>query len=84
VRIPARLEARNEADDGRAAYAALRCCAFAVAAFLINCLGRIGAFFGNDLPPLRRGRNSEYYSIAMITMAAAYNLTINSNRTPRT
>ena len=36
VRIPARLEARNEADDGRAAYAALRCCAFAVAAFLIR------------------------------------------------
>lgn len=33
------------------------------------------------LPPLRRARNSEYYSIAMITMAAAYNRTINSNRT---
>jgi hypothetical protein len=45
---------------------------------------RIGAFFGNDLPPLQRGRNSEYYSIAMITMAAAYNLTINSDRTLRT
>jgi hypothetical protein len=35
-------------------------------------------------PPLRRGRNSEYYSIAMSTMAAGYNRTINSNRTPRT
>jgi transposase InsO family protein len=36
------------------------------------------------LPPLRRGRNSEYYSIATITMTAAYNRTINSNRTPWT
>jgi hypothetical protein len=32
------------------------------------------------LTPLRRARNAEYYSFAMITMAAAYNRTINSSR----
>jgi hypothetical protein len=35
------------------------------------------------LPPSRRPRKSEHYSVAIATIRIAYNLTINSNQTPR-